>query len=102
MTIEIALVISIVSVAFSIFFGLKAYNRNSTKDIEERVRENTKINLKLDEISASVRELKTDMTALKNDVQKQNDRIIIVEASAKQAHKRIDAIERKLEMKGED
>ena len=43
MTIEIALLISIVSVAFSIFFGIKNSKRTDTKDIEERVKENTKI-----------------------------------------------------------
>ena len=46
MTIEIALLISIVSVAFSIFFGIKNSRRADTKDIEERVKENTRINVK--------------------------------------------------------
>lgn len=44
MTIEIstAIIISVVSVAFSIFFGLKNNKRSDTKDIEERVKQNTK------------------------------------------------------------
>ena len=50
MTVELALIVSIVSVAFSIFFGLKNNKRTDTKDIEERVKENTRINLKLDDI----------------------------------------------------
>ena len=33
MTVEIALVISIVSVAFSVFFGLKNYRRADTKEM---------------------------------------------------------------------
>ena len=43
MSIEIALLISIVSVCFSVFFGLKNNKRSDTKDIEERVKEAMKL-----------------------------------------------------------
>ena len=49
MTIEVALLVSVVSVSFAIFFGLKSNKRADIKDIEERVKENTRINMKLDE-----------------------------------------------------
>lgn len=64
MTIEIstAIIISVVSVAFSIFFGLKNNKRSDTKDIEERVRQNTKINMKLDNISSLSEDIKSEIS----------------------------------------
>lgn len=98
MTVELALIVSIVSVAFSIFFGLKNNKRTDTKDIEERVKENTRINLKLDDIASTIREVKTEIASLKDEMQNHNDRIIKVEESAKQGHKRLDAFENRLVM----
>lgn len=93
MTVELALVVSIVSVAFSIFFGLKNNKRTDTKDIEERVKENTRINVKLDDIASNIREVKAEIGTLKDDIKNHNDRIIKVEESAKQGHKRLDTLE---------
>ena len=81
------------SVAFSIFFGLKNNKRTDTKDIEERVKENTRINLKLDDIANTIREVKSEISSLKEEMQNHNDRIIKVEESAKQGHKRLDTLE---------
>ena len=50
MNIEVALLISVISVCFSVYFGLKNNKRTDTKDIEERVKDNTRINVKLDDI----------------------------------------------------
>ena len=48
MTIDVsaAIVISVLSLAFSVFMGVKNNKRSDTKDIEERVKDNTKINMK--------------------------------------------------------
>lgn len=100
MTIEIALLISIVSVCFSVFIGLKSNKRTDVKDIEERVRENTKINMKLDNIAGSIKELKNERLSLKEEIQKHDKEIIRVDASAKQAHHRLDAIEQRLNTNG--
>jgi len=92
----VSVTISFVSVAFAIFFGLKNNKRTDTKDIEERVKENTRINFKLDTIMESTKEIKAEMSNLKEEMQMHNDRIIKVEESAKQGHKRIDALEGRL------
>lgn len=92
----ISLIVSAVSVSFAIFFGLKNNKRTDTKDIEERVKENTKINFKLDTIMESTKEIKMEVSNLKEEMQMHNDRIIKVEESAKQGHKRIDALEGRL------
>lgn len=79
MTIEIALLISIVSVAFSIYFGLKNGKRSDTKDIEQRVRENTLINSKLDNISSTTQEIKIELTSMRKDIKDHEERLIKIE-----------------------
>jgi hypothetical protein len=54
MTIEITVLISAVSVAFAIFFGLKSNKRADTAEIADRVMRDTKINVKLDDIGGDV------------------------------------------------
>lgn len=96
MTIEVALLISMVSVAFSVYFGLKNSKRTDTKDIEERVKENTRINTKLDNITQTTQDIKSEISSMRDDIKSHNDRLIKVEESAKQAHHRIDGIEYRL------
>lgn len=100
MTIEalIAIIISILSLGFSIFMGLKSNKRTDTKDIEERVKENTRINMKLDNINSTTQDIKTDLSSMRNEIQKHNDKIIVLEQSCKQAHKRIDEIATRLNL----
>lgn len=93
MTIEIALLISVVSVAFSIFFGLKNNKRTDTKDIEERVKENTRINIKLDNIGQTTQDIKAEVSSMRNDIKSHNERLIKLEESCKSAHHRLDGIE---------
>jgi predicted nucleic acid-binding Zn-ribbon protein len=92
MQVEVALLISIVSVAFSIFFGLKNNKRSDTKEIEERVKTDTIINTKLDNIGSTMQDVKVEIASMRNDIQSHNDRLIKVEESCKQAHKRLDEI----------
>lgn len=96
MTVEVALIISIVSVVFSVFFGLKNNKRTDTKDIEERVKENTRINFKLDNISTTTQEIKTEISSVREDVKSHNDRIIKLEESCKSAHHRMDSFEERI------
>ena len=97
MTVEVALVLSVVSVVFSIYFGYKNSKHTDTKELEQRVKENTTINLKLDGIAASIDDVKIDLKAIKTEMKQHNDRIIKVEESVKSAHKRIDEILKKIE-----
>lgn len=90
MTVEVALLVSIVSVCFSIFFGLKSSKHTDIKEIENRVAENTWVNVKLDEISRNTSEIKEEIRLQKKEVQSLAERMAGVEASSKQAHKRID------------
>lgn len=93
MTVELALMISIVSVGFSIFFGLKNSKKSDTEDITKRVERDTTVNLKLDNITNVVNDIRYDISATKKEVQALTERVATVEASAKQAHHRIDRLE---------
>lgn len=92
MTIEIALLISLVSVSFSIFFGLKNSKKSDVKDIEARVARDTKTDMKLDEISKDVKEVKETVRNIQNDVKDHEGRIVKLEASYKAEHRRLDEI----------
>lgn len=94
-----AIVISFVSFCFAVWIGLKGDKRTDTKDIEERAKENAKINFKLDEISGTTREIKQDILSMSADIKQHNDKLIELESSVKQAHKRIDSLEFRLDGK---
>ena len=96
MTIEVAVVISLVSVGFSVYFGLKNSKRTDTKDIEERVRENTRINIKLDDIGQTTKDIKSELTSVREEIKSHNERIIKVEESVKSAHHRLDGVEERI------
>lgn len=90
MTIEISILIGIVSVAFAVYFGLKSNHRNDVKDIEERAARDAKINYKLDQIIDDNKEYKSELIETKKRVDEIDRRVVIVEQSTKSAHHRLD------------
>lgn len=99
MTIEVALLISIVSVAFSIFFGLKNSRKSDEKEIAERIARDTRVDMKLDEISSNVRDVKETVKNIQNDIKDHEGRIVKLEASYKAEHKRLDEVFGMVELK---
>lgn len=97
MTIEISVLVGIVSVAFAIYFGLKSNRRNDVKDIEEKAMRDATIITKLDSISVDVKGIKDDMSNINKKVDSIDKRVTIVEQSTKSAHKRLDGITGKRE-----
>ena len=90
MTIEISILVSVVSVAFAIFFGIKSYRRNDRSDIAERVARETKLDMKLAEIGNDVKEVKETVRTIQNDVRDHEGRIVKLEASYTRLHERVD------------
>lgn len=86
MEISVAILISIVSVSFSIFFGLKNNKRSDTKEIEDRVKANTEINMKLDNISNTTSEIRQEVLSIKSDVKDHENRITKLEAKFDAEH----------------
>ena len=99
MTIEVTIFISVISVASAIYFGLKSSRRSDIKDIQEKAERDTRINIKLDDISGDVKDVKYDISSVKKKVEDIDKRLIIVEQSTKSAHHRIDRIEGKEEQR---
>ena len=93
MTIEVALLISGISVAFSVFAGISNLRRNQKLDDKKDATEMTTVIVKLENISTGITEIKSEMSNLKNDIKESRERLIKVEESAKQAHKRLDSLE---------
>lgn len=99
----IAVVISIISVAFSVLFGLftlgfnlKNNRKSDSLELTERVKENTRINMKLDTISSNTTEIKNEVSEMRKEINSHDNRIVKVEESVKSAHHRIDGLETRL------
>ena len=93
MTIEVALLISILAVTCSIVSTVLNIKRNNTADSKKEATEMTTVIVKLETISSGVSEIKSDIRNIKTDVQELRDRVIIVEQSVKSAHHRLDGME---------
>lgn len=92
----IGLCISLMSVLVAFTFNFKSAKKTDTREIEERVKENTRINMKLDNIGSDIKGIKEDINSMRNEMKTHNDRIIKVEESTKQAHHRLDTLEKRL------
>lgn len=98
MTIEVstAIIISVLSLGFSVFMGLKSNKRTDAKDIEDRVKENTRINMKLDAILDTINDMKDERSEMTKKLAEHDSRITKIESSAASAHHRLDGIEERL------
>lgn len=94
MTIEVALLISGISLAFAIFSGISNLKRNQKADDKNEASQLTTVIVKLENIGNGITEIKGEMSNVKNDIKESRERIIKVEESAKQAHKRMDTCEK--------
>ena len=89
MTIEVALVISALSLAFGIYQGVSNMKRNQRADNVQEATQMTTVIVKLENIGAGISDIKSDMRNVKDEVRELRDRIIKVEDSVKHAHRRI-------------
>ena len=90
MTIELAVLISIVSVSAALFFGLKSNRRAERNEDQKDAADMTTVSVKLDFIRSDVSDIKSSMKGAQEESKDTRERLIAVEQSAKQAHKRID------------
>lgn len=89
MNININILISVITVCRTIY----GVSRNFKKDAEADAGQIAIIVTKLDSIQAALNELKTDINSTKADLRELDRRLVAVESSAKQAHKRIDDLQ---------
>lgn len=92
MTVEItlAVIISIISLVVSVVRGIKTDTKTNAKELQERVAETTRLDVKLDAISKDLADLKDEIRLQRKEFQMLSERVAKVEASASQAHKRLD------------
>lgn len=93
----ITIVVSVISVSFAIYFGLKSNRRADNQDIANTASNNAIINMKLDTIGDNVKEIKVDVAETKKQYIDMDKRLVKVEESTKSAHHRLDAIGRQAE-----
>ena len=94
MTIEIALLLSIISVGFGVFSAVSSKMRNDRKDTESEAEEkagtHTLLATKLEHIEENVKDIKNDSRELRREVRELRKRVVAVEQSLKSYHKRLD------------
>ncbi len=83
MTIEVALLISGVSVAFGIYQGITNMRRNSKKDDQHDAAQLTTVIVKLENIGNDISEIKNDMRNIKDDMKDINIRVVKIEQQIK-------------------
>jgi len=89
MTIEVALLISGVSLAFGIYQGITNMRRNSKKDDQYDAAQLTTVIVKLENIGIGITEIKSEMTNVKADIKESRERLIKVEQQVKVLNKTV-------------
>lgn len=87
MTIEVAVLISALSVAFAIYQGIVNLKRNKAVDDKKEASEMTTVIVKLEGISKDTSEIKNDIKSVKTDVKHNSESIIRLDESLKSAWK---------------
>lgn len=93
MTTIITIVIAALSLSLSTYVAIRNNRKADDKDIADKVARDTRIDLKLEEISNYVKEIRDDNSETKRQLTEVNRQLVIVEQSVKSAHHRIDKIE---------
>ena len=89
MTIEVALLISGVSLAFGIYQGITNMRRNSKKDDQHDAAQLTTVIVKLENIGIGITEIKNDMRNVKDDMKDINIRLVKTEQQVKVLNKTV-------------
>jgi len=89
MTIEIALVISAISLGFAIYSGVSNLKRNNKQDAKSDSAQLTTVIVKLENIDKGINEIKADVKDVKNDLKDHSDRLIRLEQQVKVLNKTV-------------
>ena len=95
MKIEVTILLSVVSVCFTALFGFAIYMRNKKSDTKQDTAEMTTVIIGLESIKDLVKEIKVDMSNMKDDIRSEMEHRIRLEESLKSAWKRIEVLEGK-------
>lgn len=94
---------SFAMICVSIYSNYKNSKHTDNTDVDEKIKEAKReaaematINVKLDEIGKDTKDIKYDITSVKETQQSQEKDIVKIDQSCRSAHHRIDYIENKL------
>lgn len=89
----ITIIISAASLITAVYVAISNSKKNDKQETKSDASEMTTVIVKLENIGNGITEIKSEMKTIKTDMKEDHDRIIRVEESAKQAHKRIDGLQ---------
>lgn len=84
--------VGVISVCFTIHVGLKNGRKTDEVSFEERIKRETIMDVKLNEIGNDVKEIKETVKSIQDDIRDHEGRIVKLEASYKAEHKRLDEV----------
>lgn len=90
-------VLSVVSTVCAIVFGYAAFSRSKKTDTKDEAKHDATVLTEIGYIKANTDEIKAEQKEQRKTNTEFVTRLTAVEASAKQAHKRIDTLESKAE-----
>lgn len=91
----VGIVISIASLIVAAIVGFSNLRRSNNTDTSRQAAEMTTVIVKLETLNNNISEVKADVRNLGAVYQEIREKLIIVEQSAKSAHRRLDTIEGK-------
>lgn len=91
---EITVAVGMLSALFGMILGYLSLSRNRDKDVKTDAAENAVVRTKLDQIGQGVDSIRVDLKLLESNTRREitdlSEKVIRVEESSKQAHKRLD------------
>lgn len=90
---EMQILIGLVCTILGAVIGFATFTRNRDKDVRSDASKNAVIETKLDNISQGVEQIRIDIRANEMRVSDLTEKVIRIDESNKQAHKRIDKLE---------
>ena len=88
-------VIPLICTVLGFIIAAMTFGRNRDKDIRQEADNSAVIRTKLDAINTGVENIRIDMKANETSIKHLSERVVRVEESSKQAHKRLDSILKK-------
>jgi len=85
-------VIPLICTVLGFIIAAMTFGRNRDKDIRQEAASSAVIGTKLDSINAGVESIRIDMKANETSIKHLSERVVRVEESSKQAHKRLDSM----------
>lgn len=96
--VEITILISVLSLSFAVYSGLKNMRREDTKEVQSEAARDSAIMTKLENMQTMIVEMKAEMRQDRQDVKEMTEKFIRNEESLKSLHKRVDRIEKLLKL----